>query len=626
MGVWPAAVEGLLAGARYPRLHGRLTQRLLYNEDETPMETKLKDDESYLENEIDLRKYFLVLVKRWQFIRDVVVVVVLATLLFGLTGAASVPAYEATAGVAIVKSKMQVNFEEKIKTISPDTAVSAAAAVAQDAGTRRNTLASLVQNLLVARDVIKNMGDRLPTSLRDPETLVRMVKGKVREGTDVVDVTVRGGDPAGLPDIANAWAVAFEHYVNRVYSGSGISLGSIDQDVATAKRKYEQARDALLQYNLQDRTFQLQRDLDYRKGVIDTLQKTRQAAITTILGKQAEVQTDFMGKYQSAALNMMGLPLIKEVDAKVSQLTALYANKLKIEQTLEDARTLRDQASRSPAGADSNSLALLLVKAQLATGGGLPGGLQLQVGAPSPGAGGSAAQVSDLDALISTLNSRLKEIQADIDRTSGELMRGGAIKVQDVGGLDSSTNPLVAQAQKMAGDLLQLQGMQGLLANVDADKGSPLTEAMDRMMMEVRQMGADLARENYTKTELTQNYTIAWQAYSTLLGKAQEVDIASQLPGSEVVFASPAVQPLMVAAVSRFTPLFMPLALAIALALLVGVVGVLAIEYISPGSPNVSIPWRSPVGRGWAIVGSLWRWVFRRPAAHKTEASDQANP
>lgn len=585
----------------------------------------MKDDDSSLEDEIDLRKYFLLLAKRWQFIRDVVVVVALATLLFGLTGAASAPTYEATAGVAIVKSKMQVNFEEKIKTISPDTAVSAVAAAAQDAATRRNTLASLVQNPLVAQEVIKNMGDRLPTSQRDPEAMVRMVAGKVRQGTDIVDVTVRGGDPAGLPDIANAWAIAFEHYVNRVYSGSGISLGSIDQDVATSKRKYEQARDALLQYNLQDRTFQLQRDIDYRKGVIETLQKTRQAAITTILSKQAEVQTDFMGKYQSAALNMMGLPLIKEVDAKVSQLNTLYANKLKIEQALEDARTLRDQASRSPASADSNSLALLLVKAQLATGGGLPGGLQLQVGAPSPGAGGSAAQVSDLDALISTLNSRLKEIQADIDRTSGELMRGGAIKVQDVGGLYSSTNPLVAQAQKMAGDLLQMQGMEGMLANVDANKGSPLTETMDRMTIEVRQLGADLARENYMKTELIQNYNIAWQAYSTLLGKALEVDIASQLPGSEVVFVSPAVQPLKFGPSGYLTPLLQILALGVALALFVGVAGVFVIEYVSPESPNAGIPWRSLGGRGWAVVGSLWRWMFRRQAAHTTEASGQAN-
>jgi hypothetical protein len=269
---------------------------------------------------------------------------------------------------------------------------------------------------------------------------------------------------------------------------------------------------------------------------------------------------------------------------------------------------------------------LLLVKAQLATGGGLPVGLQLQVGAPSPGAGGSAAQVSDLDALISTLNSRSKEMQADIERTSGELMRGGAIKVQDVGGLGSSTNPLVAQAQKMAGDLLQLKGMEGMLANINADKGSPLTEMMDRLTMEVRQLGADLARENYTKAELTQNYNIAWQAYSTLLGKAQEVDIASQLPGSEVVFASPAVQPPPVGLGGHLTQWLRMLALGVAAALLVGGAGTLAIGSLWPESPNVGIPWKSPVGRGWAVVGSLWRWVFRRPAAHKTEASDQANP
>src|SRR3990170_4958270 len=83
-----------------------------------PMEAKLKDDESYLEGEIDLRKYFLVLVRRWHLIRDVVIVAVLIALLFGLNSVVSGATYEAIAGVAIVKSKTAVNFEDKIKTIS----------------------------------------------------------------------------------------------------------------------------------------------------------------------------------------------------------------------------------------------------------------------------------------------------------------------------------------------------------------------------------------------------------------------------------------------------------------------------------------------------------------------------
>ncbi|MDP2660971.1 MAG: hypothetical protein Q8R28_09605 [Dehalococcoidia bacterium] len=568
----------------------------------------MKDDESHIEDEIDLRKYVLLLVKRWRFMRDVLVVVALATLFFGLTGAGGAPQYQATAGLALVKSKTEVNLEDKIKTISPDTAALALAAPAQSSSNRSSTLASLVQNQLVAREVVKTMSDRLPPVLRDPEVLAGMIQGQVRKGTDIVDVIARGDDPVLVTDIANAWAVAYESYVNRIYSGVGISVGSIDQNVAAARADYERARDALLQYDAEDKTFQIQRDIDYRKGVIGALQTTRQVAITTILTKTVEVQTDIMGKYQSAALGMFALPTTKEVDDKISQLTVLYANKVKLQQTLLDAQTLRDQASKSPAGADSNSLALLLIKAQLATAGGLPSGLQLQVGAQSSGGGGSAAQVSDLDALISTLNSRLKEIQAAIDVQSTELKLGGGIQVTKIGGLDSSTNPFVAQAQKLAGDLLQLQGMDGVLANIDSEKGSPLTETLDRITSEVRQLGADLAREQYRKKELTQDYDIAWQAYSTLQGKAQEMDISAKLPGNEVAFVSPATRPPQLGAAGRLMQTLKNLGLAIPLALLVGVVGVFAGEFIWPEGPNVGIPWRS-----------LWRRVSRRPTKRKTE-------
>ncbi len=570
------------------------------------------DKDSLPEDEIDLRKYFLVLVRRWRLIRDTLVVVVLAALLYSLVGAGAAIQYQATAGLALVKSKTTVSFVDAIKTISPDTAVGALAAAAQS--TRSSTLASLVQNQLVAREVAKTMGDRLPPALQDPEILAGIIQGQVRKGTDIVDVIARGDDPVLVTDVANAWAVAYEGYVNRIYSGVGTSFGTIDQDVATAKAGYERARDALFHYHAEDNTFQIQRDIDYRKGVITALQSARQAAITTILTKTVEVQTDTMGKYQSAALGMFALPTTKEVDDKIGQLTALYANKAKLQQALADAQTLRDQASKSPAGADSNSLALLLIKAQLATAGGLPNGLQLQVGAQPSGAGASVSQVSDLDALISTLNSRLQDVQADIETQSVELKLGGGIQVTKLGGLDSSTNQLIAQAQKLAGGLLQLQGMDDMLANINAEKGSPLTETLDRITLEVRQLEADLAREQVRKQELTQAQVMAWQTYSTLQGKAQEMDISNQLPGSEVAFVSPATRPPQLGAAGRLSRTLNNLGLAIPLALVVGVAGVFANEFIWPGSPSVRIPW-----------SSLWRWALRRPTKHKTESSGEAN-
>lgn len=554
------------------------------------------DETSKMDGEIDLRSYVRLVLKRWRFVRDVLIVFVLAGAIFGVVAGGSALQYEATAGVAIMKSRLQVNFEDKIKTISADTAGSALAAAAQDTATRRSTLASLVKNPLVAEEVIKNMDDRLPASLRDPDALVGMVDGRVKKGTDIIEVAVTGSDPNLLPQISNAWAVSFQRYVNRMYGSSGTSVGSIESDVVAAKVRYEQAKSALLEFNVQDRSFQLERDIEYRKGVVDTLQKTRQAAVMTILTNTVGIQADFVAKYQSAALSMNGLPIVKAVDSQIAQLSSLYSTKQNIEQTLQAAHTLRDAVRNSTAGADSNRLALLLIKAQLATAGGLPAGLQLQIGTPS-GAEGSAGQVADLDALMSALESRSREIQAEIELKSAELIRGGGTIIGTAGSGDGSKNPLIAEAQRMSENLLQLGDVQSLLDDGGSKKDSPLANTIDRLTSELRQLEVELSRVQYTKAELTKAYDISWQGYSTLAAKAQEIDISSQLPGSEVVFASPAVQPIRVSGVGRLTLLTQSLLLAIALGLLVGVAGVFAIEYVSPGSQNVHVPWRSLTGR-----------------------------
>ncbi len=149
----------------------------------------------------------------------------------------------------------------------------------------------------------------------------------------------------------------------------------------------------------------------------------------------------------------------------------------------------------------------------------------------------------------------------------------------------------------MSENLLQLSDVQSLLDDEGTRKDRPLANNIDRLTSQLRQLEVELSREQYTKTELTKAYDISWQAYSTLLAKAQEIDISSQLPGSEVVCAAPAGQPIRVAGVGRSALLTQSLLLAIALGLLVGIAGVFAIEYVSPGSQNVHVPWRSLAGR-----------------------------
>ncbi len=96
-------------------------------------------------------------------------------------------------------------------------------------------------------------------------------------------------------------------------------------------------------------------------------------------------------------------------------------------------------------------------------------------------------------------------------------------------------------ATQMAEDLLKMRGLEGLLTFSVLDE--PLSQEIVRREANVRLLQADVARLNQVKTDLQQDRDLAWDAYSNLLSKEQELRITSASEGSEVRFASPALPP-----------------------------------------------------------------------------------
>jgi len=129
-------------------------------------------------------------------------------------------------------------------------------------------------------------------------------------------------------------------------------------------------------------------------------------------------------------------------------------------------------------------------------------------------------------------------------------------------------------ANQMADDFLNMKGWDKILAYSTLDL--PLTQEIVRRENNVRSLQAEIVRLDRVRADLQQDNDLAWQAYSTLLAKAQEVSIAASSVGSEVRFASQAVPPLEPAGPKKM----MNTAIGLAVGLIGGVVCAFLFNYL----------------------------------------------
>jgi len=150
----------------------------------------------------------------------------------------------------------------------------------------------------------------------------------------------------------------------------------------------------------------------------------------------------------------------------------------------------------------------------------------------------------------------------------------------------SSDNPLAMVATEKSLELLQLKDLEALPAYSAA--AEPLTRAIDELEKEVDQLQAQLQQENATKQELTRSRDLAWETYTTLARKVAEVGVASAVTGTEVRFASPAVEPR--SPVARKTMQNTVLAGMVGCMLAVGVAFLIEYLRMEPGAGSEGLP------------------------------------
>jgi uncharacterized protein involved in exopolysaccharide biosynthesis len=221
------------------------------------------------------------------------------------------------------------------------------------------------------------------------------------------------------------------------------------------------------------------------------------------LQREIDANNEILNAYQLARDNIQSGAIKLQSDNQQLTLAAYYNDLQQVELWLIEAEALRELVStgqNSDAERLANTLAFISLQGEI-FGGSMP--VQLQVNFNEPGAG---VELQEVDTLINVLRLRHETTNTQIEQLYNEL------SVTDLNNtILGDEHPLNSRIREVN------ETLRGLEARKEAG-------------------GAHMQR-------LEESRNLAWEAYQTLLIKQAEAQIAAQTLGTEVRFASPAIQP-----------------------------------------------------------------------------------
>jgi capsular polysaccharide biosynthesis protein len=613
---------------------------------QTPLTNISQPDDRSDEIEIDLKKYITIVTSRWRLLLTSTII---AGILGAMIGLAMPSPYEATSTIAIVKTSTQVEFDPRFKTLTQDELN----ATATTADTRRATFQGLVENGAIASRVVSDVAPLLTAAERNPAELLNKVDAALGGRGDLILIRVRDADPQKAAEIANAWALEYERYVNSLYSGAPAEYStSITTEYQRAQSEFNTAQTALEQYIATSPIEKLQSTISETKQLVDSLQSGKQNALTLVISEQLKVNSEIISAYlgaQSAnrlvafqkeqegrrdlvsayldAQNQGRVTAFNEqVRSDLVLLTNLSNARSRVLQMTGDAQAMRDQVRAGGDGAaQSNATALSLMKANaFALTTPISGTAQLQLQMQNQTAPVTAdAQVADLDAFIKSLQAREQSLTQQIEEVSIRLQTGNGYTIPNAGDDQSSiaqaisstypllfdvgnigqlsenvpiTNPLTTAAQNKASEILDFS-IDNLTAGsfASSDVSNASIERLQRRLSEAQ---ASLEKEQATYDRLKVERDLRRETSETLARKQAEVTLASAVSGSEVRLASPALPPDR-----RMMGTLPKIAIAALIGLLMGVVLAFIAHYALQERIN-RIPDKGAFNR-------MTRWVFQ---------------
>jgi Chain length determinant protein len=461
--------------------------------------------------EIDLGRYIRPLFARWKLIISTIVSLALAGLGLSYVAPAN---YEAVASVAIVKTRTDVQFDARIRTLQPDDA----GATVND--TRRNALIGLVANTGIAARAVQLFSDRLQKDERDPASVLLLVKGDSVARGDLILIKVQHQDAALAADLATFWAREYETLANGLYAGTS------PEYLQLIRTEMDRART----------------DMDAtQKSLTDFLGTNDIDALRLRIAAQARVLDSLEASQLAPSLSAL-----QRAQGALAAVGTITESKLRVRQLRTLAATMRDQVrSGGESAAATNVIPLINLKMQI----------YAVVGSRSN-------TREDLENTTST-SEKLAASQGDTQlRATGstrvDISSGQAPVLQVM--LNQPTVPISVELQIKDLDAIvtSLDKLEGELSTAlqtaqrDASEvvAAPVAENQEAATASLTALGdlrsarAELERQEQQRLRLQESRDLAVNAFRSLSAKLAEVEVSNAVANREVRLASAAVPPV----------------------------------------------------------------------------------
>jgi len=538
-----------------------------------------------MEEEIDLTIYIDILLRWWWLIG-------LAAVLVGgsayVVSSLMAPTYEASAGVVLLKSKVEVSFGSGIESLTEEdlmfnTQVQGSSALIDRTARRLNTLTGMVKDGAIASQVAEALTGVLPPEELEPSDLSAKVKGQLfsPEGggeSNTIQIIATDEDPETAALIANAWAKAFEQHINMIYGvDAALPFEDIQSQVDNAKVAYDTAQEAWVEFlTEEDRIGELQRQVAEQEELLAKLRTGRQDSVAEIVTRQAEVQKRLFNVSVGSEIDFNLLTFESRINEMIEEYMRAYERKWRFETLLDQAGFMREQLMNGDEiSARTLGLSIYNFKQRVLVMNALPvESLELQATSLEEVLTVDLSreeQLTDLENLIAMMEADVAVQEAIIEQYETALAQNQSYEFLQTLTPDylDMTDSESEQALERTAD------WKGLLTYSDVLE-TPFTQEIDQLEQEVRLLRAEVVRLQDLKEERQKERSLAWQTYSNLLSKKQEIEVAQATGSTEVRFASTAVPPRSPVGPQKM----MNTAIGLALGLMMGVFGAFLFDYI----------------------------------------------
>lgn len=226
-----------------------------------------------MKNEIDLRSYFDILIRRWII---VLVMPIVAMVVAALGTLAIKPVYEATATIALAPSTISVS----ISTQAPPYYLLV------DSPRKLPTAYTPAYYLAILKspDVAGGASLRLPAAFSS-------------NGADksLIDVAVRGSDPQEAAQLATTWAQLGAQRIEKLLTPS-------DAQVTLAQSRVDAAEDALIKFAQENRLSESDLADPFSITTLSPDKKSELARLLRVRDAAEETARDFASDYEHATV------------------------------------------------------------------------------------------------------------------------------------------------------------------------------------------------------------------------------------------------------------------------------------------------------------------------------------